>query len=199
MSGSGRVGSSATRSTQELMGQDAAAVAALESSSSEGDMTWEDFLASTDESGDTAPAATATVASATSLGTRRPKQAPLPGVRVGANTNGGSALERRPPPPAQPSQPSTSMSREAPLHGHNGLAAEKAKETVGGFGSELMPWRKSKAVNVESDESAPESVGSDAGGGVGGMKQVIWHMHFYVGVLNVSDGVGLFFFPFLRG
>lgn len=175
MSGSGRVGSSTTRSAQ-----DDSAIAALESSSSEGDMTWEDFLASTDESGDTAPAATATVPSATSLETRRPKQPPLlpgtlppAGVRVGANTNGRSALERRPPPPAQSSHPSTSMSREAPMHSHNGLATVKAKETVGGFSTGLMSWGKSKPVNMESDESAPESVGSDNGGGVGGMKQVI--------------------------
>lgn len=180
MSGSGRVGSSATRSAQELMGQDAVAIATLESSSSEGDMTWEDFLASTDESGDTASAATATVASATSLGTRRPKQPPLlpgtlppAGMRVVANTNGGSALERRPPPPAQPPHPSTSMSREAPLPSHNGLATVKVKETAGGFSTGLMSWGKSKAVNIESDDSAPESAGSDHGGGVGGMKQVI--------------------------
>ena len=181
--------SSTTPGTREL---GVAADAAAESSSSEGDMTWEDFLASTDEPGDAARAA---AVMSQSMRVRQkqtllpptapPRALPPGGARAVAGATGGSALERRPTPPQplpprpQPPRPQPPppplMHQQASLKGN--LSAAGGADAVGETGAsvvvDLIPSGESRSAGVARDGSAPDSGASDAEGEVGGeMKQV---------------------------
>eukprot|EP00903_Cladosiphon_okamuranus_P019227 g17681.t1 len=144
-----------------------------ESASSEGDMTWEDFLASTDELGESARtagmavaapngAAAAAAAGDTGVMPRRPiqqqqqqQQRPPPfrhlssGVVMLASRGGTAAA-------------AGASAAEAPLQPNNAsaLAAARGKEAGMSFGSGLTSWGTSKADEEESDR---DSAGSGAG------------------------------------
>lgn len=157
----------------------------VESSSSEGDMTWEDFLASTDDLGDAARAAA--LASASSLPVRRQLQAPppppaaptqhgmvdsgAPHVSSGILPSGGGVGGRpRVPPPQQPPPlPPPAGLQDMPPQ--PSLAGARAKDNVASFGSGLTSWGTSKA-DEDSDDSSGRS-GASAGGADGsGINQV---------------------------